>query len=446
MQKNTLAPLYNFLKSYQDPPLAEASFNPHLSGEAHDLETVLASAEKFLSLSVNTHSSHFFNQLYAGPHPLGVLGDLLASLNNSTMATQEMSPLASQMEKALITKIAQMIGWTTTDGIMTAGGSQANLLAFLCAQQCQNPQFKTEGRQKNNLKIFISESAHYSFEKAAITVGLGTGSLIKIAVNHAGQMDTALLKKEIENSYARGETPLMIVATSGTTVRGAFDPLDDIAKVAHSFDLWFHIDACYGGGLFFVKDKYPWFVGMEKAQSMSWDAHKLLGMPLTCSFFLTSHPNILTQTLDCEGGRDYLFHEDHGKEEDLGRKSLACARRMDSLKLWLTWMHLGDKGFQKLIDQKLSLAKYAEEKILTTPELELVYPLASLNLCFRYKKNQTATFLLNVRQKLKEEHGIFLNYAQDKQGLFFRLVLINPKTTPKDIDHLLQKILSYLSF
>ena len=171
------------------------------------------------------------------------MGEVVTALTNSSMYTFEMSPVATLMEKELITKMAKLVGYSAGGGTFVTGGSNGNMLAMLAARYRFAPQSKLKGLSGlSPLVAFISHDAHYSMLKAASQVGIGIEQVKKIPVNEQGQMIAGALEDAILDAQNKGQKPFFVGATSGTTVRGVFDPLEEIGSICSEFDLWFHVD------------------------------------------------------------------------------------------------------------------------------------------------------------------------------------------------------------
>ncbi len=423
----------------------EKKENWSLNAPHHEQE-ILKDIEKYLHYAVRTEHPYFMNQLFGGFDLASWVGETIAALTNTSMATYEIAPLGSILEKTLIKKLNTMIGFRTLDnpgeGIMLTGGSNANLVAMLCARQKKFPKMKKEGLAGKKLSLFVSQDSHYSFSKNALVMGLGTNSVIKVAVDKKGQMLPEALEKEIRHSQERGEEPFFVCATAGTTVWGAFDPIKELLPIAKNHQLWFHIDGAWGGAAI-LSERFSFLLeGCEEADSFAWDIHKLMSASLISSFFLCRHSGILRETNSLTEG-SYIFHEYENTSYDMGPYSLQCGRKVDSLGAWLAWRHHGDEGYQKMIDHLGELASYLVEKINRTPQLELIREPPFLNVCFRIldslgKHNQLN---LKVRQKLIETGTAMINYYSDKGVVFFRLILTNPQVKKCDLDQLLTKII-----
>ena len=165
----------------------------------------------------------FMNQLFSGVRPESLLADAVISQTRTTMATHEASPVFTKIERELVRALAQRLGWNTVDGLGVPGGSAGNFMAIHCARQIYYPQSKTEGHGGRKLRIFVSDQSHYSFAKACIVLGLGSEALVKVQTDREGRLLPDELVKAVHRERHQGHCPLMVGATAGTTVLGAFD-------------------------------------------------------------------------------------------------------------------------------------------------------------------------------------------------------------------------------
>ena len=357
------------------------------------------------------------------------------------MATYEASPVGTLIEKELIQHMNRIVGWNNGDGIMVTGGSNANLVGLLLARNKLHPDTKNNGMTKK-LSAFVSEESHYSFDKAVNLMGIGSQHLIKVPADLSGRMLPSELAKKIEESITRGETPFFVSATAGSTVLGAFDPIEEIAQVTNKFKLWLHVDGAWGGSTLLSKKHRNLLKGVELADSMTWDTHKMLGTGLISSFFLTQHNHALRASNDT-GNADYIFHESDTSDWDSGPSSLQCGRRIDAFKVWLMWKALGDSGLEDLVDTLFTKAQAAREMITKHSELELIYEGKMLNICFRFKTAQDPDALvIKVRKKLLEEGNHFVNYSTRRGVTFFRMIVANPELELSQTENFLSHVIS----
>jgi len=429
---------------YLDHETLKSELNLSIGHDGVSFEEILKEIEKYLKFSVNTSHSQFFNQLFSGFNLPAFAGDVCASLTNTTMATFEASPVATLLEETLVRKMCTLMGLEGGEGILVSGGSQANMIATLCARNTKVPQMKHSGLTKNKkLVMFISDQSHYSFFNAANILGIGVKNVLKIKSDSYGRMIPRELEKGIKRTIQAGNMPFFIGATSGTTVLGSFDPLHAIAPIAQKYNIWFHVDACFGGSVILSSKYKHLLAGCEQADSIAWDPHKMMSIPLICSVILVKKKGTLYKTCSASG-TEYLFHSQNDSMHDLGRMSLQCARKVDALKLWLAWKFHGDKGYDRIITNLFNLADYAAQFVNKHSKLELLAPRNSVSVCFRYivnKRIQSNRFTIKLRDQLHKTGKSLVNYASIGNRSAIRLMITNPHLTIKDIDHFFENLL-----
>ncbi|MEO1127277.1 MAG: pyridoxal-dependent decarboxylase [Cyanobacteria bacterium J06639_16] len=457
---NLLQQLENFFADAATPNAITKRLDPDelrdrvsldLPTDGQPLEHLQTDIANYLTYAVKTAHPAYFNQLWGGFSAPCFMGDMLTSATNTSMYTHEVAPIATLIEKTLIAKMGQLVGFSNPEGQFTTGGSNGNLMAMAIARHQALPILKQMGMANGpQLIAFISADAHYSFAKAAHLLGLGTAQLWPVPVDQAGKMIVAELEALIAKAHTQGAHPFFIAGTAGTTVRGAYDPFAEIAAVAQREGLWFHVDGAWGASVLLSPTHRHLMQGVELADSVVWDAHKMMGMTLMCSVLLVKQQGRMLSTFSTHG-TDYLFHTAEVNSVDLGPVDLGpstmhCGRRVDAVKLWLTWKHLGDRGWASLIDQYFALAAQAEAIINTHESLELVTPRQSLNLCFQYiPKNPQRNpndLTLKIRQALIAAGVAMVNYAQIGGKVVFRLVICNNQTRPEDIEAFFEALIA----
>lgn len=336
-----------------------------------DEDDVLAAIERVIEFSMHTSHPRFVNQNFAGPDPISVVGDWLGAALNTTGATFEVAPVFTLMESAVLDKLGRLAGYVdhggeqipaVPPGIMCAGGSMGTLLALQLARHRHQPDVTTKGANGHRLVLFVSESGHYAAVKSAALLGIGTEAVIKVATDRDGAMVPEALETAINVSVAAGDTPFAVIGTAGTTVTSAFDDLDALADICETRNLWLHVDGCYGGSALFSSAQAWRLSGIERSDSIVWNLHKMMGMTQQCTALLVKEPDRLAACFAT--GADYLFQSDklYG-EYDSGDRTFQCARRIDVLKLWLTWKVRGDDGFAERIDHAVEMANHTRARI-----------------------------------------------------------------------------------
>ncbi len=327
----------------------------------------------------STASPRFFNQLFGGRTAAASMGEMLAVLLNNSMYTFKAAGVQAIIERTLSQRMCALAGFTEGEGSFTPGGSLSNLLSVILARGEQFEGSREHGLGAVRPILYTSELGHYSIPKNAGLAGIGRSNVRYVATDARGRMLPGDLERQIIADRALGHTPFFINATAGTTVLGAFDPLVELSHIAREAGIWLHVDGALGGSMLLSERTRPLLAGLEHADSFTWDAHKMMGVPLTCSVLLVRQPGILGRHLSEKA--DYLFHGDD--MHDRGQTSLQCGRRNDALKLWAAWQALGDTGLGKRIDDAVGSATRAAQRIEQTPGLVLVKPPESVNVVFQ---------------------------------------------------------------
>ncbi|NJN76405.1 MAG: pyridoxal-dependent decarboxylase [Synechococcaceae cyanobacterium RL_1_2] len=281
-------------------------------------------------------------------------------------------------------------------------------------------------------------------------IGMGTDNLIRVSSDDRGRMLPAALEASIQEQLTHGHQPFFVVATAGTTVLGAFDPIEHIGEITQKYGLWLHIDGAWGGPVAFSDRHRHLLKGSHLGDSFTWDAHKLMGLPLSCSALLVKHRGTLLDTTgDQDNEEQYLFHHEPEYGYDLGMMSLQCGRPADVLKLWFAWQHHGLEGYRDRIDHLYDLAHYCSEFVRHHPDLELITEPTYLNICFRYNPHhaylpeQTLEQLnLAIRYELMRSGLTMVNYAKVKGKVIIRLVLPNGALQQDDLEQFFNNFLT----
>ncbi len=401
--------------------------------------------ENYLDFCVNTNHPGFVNRMWVGANLPSILGEIVTAVSNTSSCTYESAPVSTLMEKYMLRQMLDLTGFKNGEAQMTTGSSNANMLAMMAARNEALPQAKTKGMSRQqDLFGFVSADAHYSMEKAANILGLGTDNLVKVPVNTMGEIDIDILEDKLLRTIEKGALPFFVSGTSGTTVRGAYDSIKELLKLKKKFDFWLHIDGAWGGAVLVsdtLRNKY--MDGIEHVDSLSWDFHKMLGTSLMCNVFMINNRPHTLGRLCGSGDESYIFHNSPdnvtniNEPHDLGAVSLQCGKRVDSLKWFLDWKYFGKKQMGRRVEYCLELCRYAESIVGESDSLEMVLPRNSFNICFRYKAPDKISNALNlaIRNTLYHEGKSMVGYAFYKDLLFLRLLLVGHDLDKKDIDN-----------
>ena len=405
--------------------------------------------------SVQTNHPYFLNQNYSGADPLGVVGDWLGAALNTTNATFEVAPVFTMIERALLAKMARLIGFPEAGdhaaGLMCAGASLAQLHALQLARHRLQPDFVTAGSDGRRLRILVSDSGHYAAEKIAAVMGLGRASVVSVSTDAAGVMDVDALDECLSDE----PEVLAVIATAGTTVTAAFDPIDAIADRCEEHGIWLHVDAAYGGAALLSPMERRRLSGIERADSVVWNLHKMAGLTQQCTALLVREPERLLTTFAT--GADYLFQPDKANADlDAGDRSLQCGRRVDALKAWLTWKSRGDVGMAARVDHAVALADHARRRVAERDDVAFIVAGDFTNVCLTWVPPELRPFDLTslddaqhaalhtvapaAKAAMQEEGSALIGY-QPVHGInCFRLIFMNPAVTLDDVEILLELI------
>ncbi len=430
--------------NYRGPTELAGLINMQIEKAGIDQNGFLELVDQYLNYSVRTGSRQFLNQLYSGFNFPAFIGDVLTTLTNTSMYTFEVAPVATEIEKTMISLMSRYAGYDNGDGLFVSGGSNANLVAMFSARNRIQPESRFEGYdRKNKLTVFVNEQAHYSFETASNVLGIGSKSVIKVKTDELGKIIPAELEIAIQESISRGEKPFFAVATNATTLLGAYDSIDEMAEICQRYNIWLHADGSFGGSVILSEKHRHMMQGIEKTDSFAWNPHKLMNIPLICSVILVKQKGTLQFNLT-DLNTDYIFHDIDGIE-DLGKKSIQCGRRVDAVKLWFAWKYFGLNGYQQRIDNLMDMAIYAEKIVLENPRLELMSPRQSFAICFRYVPEEETNlneFNLQLREMLRKSGKTIVNYGFIGKDLTIRLITSNGELEKPDIDLFFNHLIS----
>lgn len=418
-----------------DPQELKRRLSLTLAERGEPAEVVWQRLDAVLAATPSTSGGRFVNQLFGGREPMAVAAELVATVANVSMYTFKAAGAQVLLEDELVRHMARCCGLGEAEGTFTPGGSIANLVALQLARDAQLPDARDHGIGMQRLAVYASAEAHYSIAKACAVLGLGRSALRSVAVDARGRLDAASLRAAIAFDVRNGVLPLAVVATAGTTVRGAFDPIDELAAIAREAGVWLHVDGALGGSFAVSRAHRDLLLGVQRADSVAWNPHKLMGAGLQSSVLLVRRRGALARSLDHRA--DYLF-QTHADEFDPGHRSLQCGRRNDALRLWALWRHLGDEGFAKRVDRLVELARHAAERIGAHPDLELVEAPQSVNVCFRVRGEDPAALC----ERLYRSGRLSIGHGLVGDSRVIRLPCVDPELGEDGIERVLTEVLA----
>ncbi|KAI4196501.1 MAG: hypothetical protein LQ346_003206 [Caloplaca aetnensis] len=398
----------------------------------------LEEVKKVLRCSVNTWDPGFMSKLYASTDAPGLAAELVLASLNTQVHTFQVSPALTIVEKHTTRALANLFGFTGphAGGITVQGGAASNTTSVVIARNTLYPDTKTHGNSANGLKLLLFTSAHghYSIEKAALMLGFGSSSVWSVPVDpKTGRMDPSALRSLIAKAQNKGYTPFYLNATAGTTVLGSYDPFPALADICEEHNIWLHIDGSWGGPVIFSLTHNDKLKGSNLANSITINPHKMMGVPVTCSFLFG--PDVRQFHRSNTLPANYLFHtsEDSSNVYDLADLTLQCGRKGDALKLYLSWVYHGTDGYRKQVDAALDTTHYLADLVSKHADLVLVSenPPPCCQVCFYYAHRGTlfenSENNSNITKQIVQgliPRGFMIDYAGgDERGSFLRPVV-----------------------
>jgi len=310
--------------------------------------------------TVHTPSPTYFGLFNPAVTDASVAGDSLVAAFNPQLAAYSHSPAAQEIERHTLRALSDRMGLASGSvGHFTSGGSEANHTATLLALTRTFPGYAEEGAVEG-ARLYVSAIAHDSFGKIAHACGIGRRALRKVPVDGSLRMDMAALANLVAEDLAAGKRPFMVVGTAGTTSTGAIDPLNEIADFAETHRLWFHADAAWGGGALLSPRRRSLMAGIERADSVTCDAHKWLSVPMGAGMLFTRHPSLLSETFRVDAA--YMpARTEFGIDPFLS--TMQWSRRCIGLKVAMSLANLGWAGYEETIERMFALGDELRERL-----------------------------------------------------------------------------------
>lgn len=429
---------------------AQLEFLPALGDDlARVLEWV---GRNVLRHSIVVTHPHTMAHLHCPPLIPALAAELLVSATNQSMDSWDQAPAATFLEQHLIQSLAQLFELgDSADGIFTSGGTQSNFMALLLARDTYASKRLGWSIQEQGLppeaprfRILCSDVAHFSVMKSAAILGLGYAAVVPVATDAARQMCPLALAATLTRLRAENMLPIALVATAGTTDFGSIDPLSALADLAAIEKIWLHVDAAYGGALMLSSRHRALLSGIERADSVTVDFHKLFFQPISCSALLVRDKSAWEVI---RYHADYLNPEENESDGviDLVTKSIQTTRRFDGLKLFVTLQTLGRQGFTALLGGMLDLAQAAGALIGADSDLELANDPMLVSVVFRYcgpgqdlGPRALDTINAAARKALLLRGDALIGITKVDQRVFVKFTLMNPLTTLDDVRNVLR--------
>ena len=413
--------------------------------QGESMDDILADFDRLI-LPNTTHWNHpgffaYFSISGSGP---GILGELLTSALNVNAMLWRTGPAATELEEVTLGWLRRMMGLTDRfDGTINDTASSSTLHALAAAREADpGMRIREEGlagrRDLPPLRVYCSNEAHSSVDKAVLTLGMGLSGLRRIATNADLAMDAAALEKAIAEDRRAGIRPIAVVATVGTTSTTAVDPVPAIAEICRREALWLHVDAAYGGAAAIVPEMRWVLDGCELADSIVVNPHKWMFVPIDCSVLYTRRPEVLKRAFSLVP--EYLTTSDPADTRNLMDYGVALGRRFRALKLWFVLRHFGADGIRSRLRHHIDLARSFAQWVDDDASFERLAPAQFSVVVFRMHPvgvdDEVRLDELNMQllQQLNSSGEVFLSHTRVHGRYALRLAIGNIRTTSAHVE------------
>ena len=390
---------------------------------------VLEDARRALDETIAQTRPRFFAFVASTGLEIGVLGDLLASCFDANMAVW--AAAATEIEDQAIRWVAEFVGYPATAGAFTSGGTVSNMTALAAARERAIPGSRHNGLGDSRATLYCSDEAHYSIERAAELLGIGSDNVRALPIDENRRLVPEAVADAIRADRATGRTPIAVVATAGTTLTGAVDPIAALADVCADADVWLHVDGAYGLPASTTPSAGSLFAGLDRADSVTLDAHKWLYLPKACGVLLVRRRDDLVQAFSHEEA--YIPHERTGHMVDI---TLEYSRPFRALKLWLAFRTHGAQAFRDAVEDNLRQARLLYDLVVAHDSLEPLCGPPPLSIVpFRYVGGEGDANAENARliRALQEDGRVWVAPATIDGKVGLRPCFVNFRTTDDDV-------------
>jgi aromatic-L-amino-acid decarboxylase len=391
----------------------------------------LDEAAAILDESLAQARPRFFGYVGGSGLEVGVLADALAACHDVNLAGY--AAAATDVERQALRWLGEFVGYPAAAGASTSGGTLSSLTALTAARERALPGSRRDGFAGRRAAIYTSDEAHHSVDRAAEVLGLGTRGVRGLPIDGHRRLRGEVVARAIEADRAQGIVPLAVVASAGTTLTGAVDPLDELADVCAVHGVWLHVDGAYGLPAASVPDAAPLFAGLERADSVSIDAHKWLYLPKACSVVLVRERGALEAA---------FAHDEEYMPADPDRPNpvdttLEYSRPFRALKLWLAFRVHGADALRAAIARNLAQARLLADEVRRHPDLELMVDDPPLSIVpFRHRPHGVADLDAHNRRlarALQDDGRVYVAAATIDGRACLRPCLVNFRTDDDDV-------------
>ena len=416
-----------------------------------DSRRLAAIIDLYIETGIHVHSPGYMGRQFSGAVPLAAVIDFAGAVLNQPSSFYEAAQLPSVAEQIMAGELNRFIGWDPDRFTMvtTSGGSLANLTALLAARNDKFPRYWSEGggsvASHPRPAIAVGDDVHYSVSRAAGIMGIGEAQIVRLPLNRHRQICLEQVGPALATAQRRGLRVFCLVASAGTTSVGAFDPIDELADISREHDAWLHVDGAHGGSLL-VSDKLRHKLrGIAKADSLAWDAHKMMFVPPACT--LLFYKDKVKSYGAFRQQASYVFdtEPDIYTELDSAAKTFECTKRPLIMSLWVLWAMYGRTLFADKIEYLCELTEQAYQVLRGESDFEPLHRPQANILCFRYSGAPRAAgrvpdLQVAIRNRIKQQGHFFISKIDIDGASALRVVMMNHQITIEHFRMLLDDI------
>jgi L-2,4-diaminobutyrate decarboxylase len=408
--------------------------------------------DAYLAAATRLHHPGYMAHQVAVPHPAGSLAAMIDGFTNNAMAIYEMGPAAAAIEFWVINWMISKVGWTPSPlpreaaapdgapsvwagGVLTNGGSLANLTALLAARGRMVPDAWEKG-VPGDLALLAPPESHYSVARAAGILGLGHAAMYPLEVDRNGRILPDRIPAMFARVKADGRRPMALVGNACSTALGLYDPLSEIAEACRERGVWLHVDGAHGASALLSEKHRHLLRGVEKADSMVWDAHKLMRTPTLCAAVLVRDSRTLDGAFEQEAS--YLFHAKEQPGVDFIHRTVECTKAGLGLRFFAVLASLGEKGLAAYVERQVALAAEAYAYISGLPDFSCPAEPQTNILCFRIAGDDETQ--IAVRDALIADGSFHLSTAEVEGRRHLRATFMNPETSIEDVRRMIARV------
>ena len=415
--------------------------------KSHD--DILDFVTKYLENTNHLNHPHYMGHQVPVPHDLAGIPELIHGTINNPSSLYEMGPSGSTCEGFMINWMLDKLGWLQDrdyydfkfeighpSGVLTHGGSVANLTALTAARSSISPDSWNHGNP-SDLVVIGSASAHYSILRSLSILGLGKKSFVPIPVDENEIIDVSQIEPIYKKLIAKGKKVMCLIANACATSTGLFDPLDEMGDFCEKNNIWFHVDGAHGAAALVSTKNKKLVKGIEKATSLIWDAHKMMRVPSLCTAVIFKDFKHQAGAFQQKGS--YVFHNNEVVGMDSMAYTIECTKSALGTKLFWAFAIEGEKAIEDFIDYTFDLCNNFYDILIKDSDFEVPYSPQSNILCFKYIKfSKEDEFQLKLRYQIINNKYFYITSCEMNGIRYLRVVLLNPST---NIDHLKELII-----